>query len=457
MKKEIKYNGIDIMLIYGAAQSGGNFSTETVGGVGVVNPLRKELFIKSFIVYDMLGIAKRRGQGKILTAKQYESYSEIEDSVSRDSLEDFREDLTLFRTMLDSEIRNRLALQNDPVMRLKADRRRIPQPQNGITVHGGDILFSDYIKQWLEETSHTISSNTYFSYRQTVHNIICPYFECRQIKLGELTSAHISEFYNFRMSSHGTSANTIHHYHANIRRALEYAVKSELIEKNPSDNAELPKKEKHVAQFYTKRELKILLEHARGTQIEPIVRLASWFGLRRGEIIGLKWSSVDFKKKILTIDGTVKDKGPSGSAVKNLHYEQKTKTASSVRSFPLSAAMLAYFRELRAEQEANKRDNPHYNYEWEEFVCVRSNGDLIPPEYVSKAFPKLCRKSGLKRLRLHELRHTNISILLENGASMKELQEWAGHSSYTTTANIYSHLQAQSKQRLAKSIEKIIG
>ena len=79
---------------------------------------------------------------------------------------------------------------------------------------------------------------------------------------------------------------------------------------------------------------------------------------------------------------------------------------------------------------------------------IRDNGDLIPLEYVSRAFPKLCEKSGLKRLKLHELRHTNISLLLEYGASMKELQEWAGHSNYNTTANIYAHIQEESKNRL---------
>lgn len=83
---------------------------------------------------------------------------------------------------------------------------------------------------------------------------------------------------------------------------------------------------------------------------------------------------------------------------------------------------------------------PEYNHVWDDFVCVRQNGDLIPLEYVTRTFPRLCEKSGMRPLRLHELRHTNLSLLLENGASMKELQEWAGHSSYSATANIYAHV-----------------
>ena len=114
------------------------------------------------------------------------------------------------------------------------------------------------------------------------------------------------------------------------------------------------------------------------------------------------------------------------------------------------------YKTLKDIQDSRKT-NSEYNHQWDDFVCVRDNGDLIPLEYVSRAFPKLCEKSGLKRLKLHELRHTNISLLLEYGASMKELQEWAGHSNYNTTANIYAHIQEESKNRLTNTIELLLG
>ena len=110
---------------------------------------------------------------------------------------------------------------------------------------------------------------------------------------------------------------------------------------------------------------------------------------------------------------------------------------------------------LKAQQAAHKATEG-YNHDWDDFVCVRPNGDLIPPEYVTRAFPKLCEECGLRRLKLHELRHTNISLHLAEGASMKELQEWAGHSSYATTANIYSHVQVQSKNRLMDTIGTLL-
>ena len=88
----------------------------------------------------------------------------------------------------------------------------------------------------------------------------------------------------------------------------------------------------------------------------------------------------------------------------------------------MSDEVRSYLLRLRAQQAVYKL-SADYNHTWDDFVCVRPNGDLIPPEYVTRAFPKLCEACGLRRLKLHELRHTNISLLLAEGANMKELQE----------------------------------
>ena len=102
----------------------------------------------------------------------------------------------------------------------------------------------------------------------------------------------------------------------NVHKALTYAVKMEHLASNPADKVELPKKVRHTTNYYAAEELKMVLEKAKGTQIEPVVKLAAWFGLRRGEIIGLRWSSIDFNSNLLSITGTIKDKGASGSKIK---------------------------------------------------------------------------------------------------------------------------------------------
>lgn len=319
-----------------------------------------------------------------------------------------------------------------------------------------EMLFSDFLKEWLEHHRNMIADSTYAEYKKIIDRIICPYFAEKEITLFDLKPQHIQDFYSNRMREYNTGAKTIHRYHANIHKALAYAVKMGRIASNPADMVELPKAQEHQADFYTVDELKTVISKAKGTQLETVIMLAAWFGLRRGEIIGLRWSSINFDAKVLSITGVVKDKGESGSKIKNMYYSPTAKTKSSLRSFPLNDEMITYLKNLKAQQD-QRRAMKHYNHTWDDFVCVRDNGNLIPLEYVSRAFPKLCEDCGLRKLKLHELRHTNISLLLSEGASMKEVQEWAGHSNYSVTANTYAHIQAKSKSKLTDSIGSLLA
>lgn len=313
-----------------------------------------------------------------------------------------------------------------------------------------DILFSDYIQKWLEETKHTIAETTYSIYKNVINGVIYPYFAERKIKLSELKSYHIQDFYAYKMEHDNVTANTIHHYQANIHKALKYAVKTELIKDNPADYIDLPKKQKHIADFYSPEELKILLQAAKGTDIEMVVYIAAWLGLRRGEIIGLKWNYVDFENRTISIKGTM-------AKAKKTIYKETAKNTSSLRTLPMSEELTKYLYDLKERQIANKkRLGKHYIDKWKDFVCVRENGDILKLDYVTRHFPMLCEQCGLRRINLHELRHTNISLLLSAGVSIKEIQEWAGHSTYTTTADVYAHIQSQNKVRLSQSIESLL-
>jgi len=335
-------------------------------------------------------------------------------------------------------------------------RELLNEYEQKISVNSTDILFSDYLIEWLDIVKLSVSANTFFNYKSTIENVIVPYFQKKSIRLYDLKPFQIQSFYGFKMQNDGVTGNTIKHYHANIHKALSYAVKMGRIKNNPADMVELPKIEKFFPQYYTQDELKQLIHTVQGHELEPVIYLASKFGLRRGEIIGLRWSRIDLEKGILSIDGVVRDKGSSGSKIKNMRWEPNAKTASSLRSFPLSDVTITYLKQLK-ETQNRKRQEKGYNHEWDDFVCVRSNGDLIPLEYVSRTFPVLCEQAGLKRIRFHDLRHTNISLLLEQGATMKELQEWAGHSSYSTTANIYAHIQPKTKEKLTAAIDELLG
>lgn len=335
-------------------------------------------------------------------------------------------------------------------------RELLTEYESKISVNSSDILFSDFLLEWLDIVKMSVSQNTYFNYKSTVENVICPYFKKKNIILYDLKPYQIQSFYSHKMQHDGVTGNTIKHYHANIHKALSYAVKMGRIKSNPADMVELPKIEKYQPQYYTQSELKQLIGVVKNHELEPVIYLAAKFGLRRGEAIGLRWSSIDFKKQVLSIDGVVRDKGSSGSKIKNMRWEPTAKTAASLRSFPISEDTISYLRQLKEKQRIHQQET-RYNHDWDDFVCVRDNGDLIPLEYVSRTFPVLCENAGLKRIRFHDLRHTNISLLLEQGATMKELQDWAGHSSYSTTANIYSHILPKTKEKLSAAIDEILA
>lgn len=314
-----------------------------------------------------------------------------------------------------------------------------------------DILFSDFLKKWLESIKFTISKTTYSTYKFTIYGVICPYFEKNKIKLADLKANHIQEFYAYKSSVDKVSNNTILHYQAYIHNALQFAVKSEMISKNVAENVTLPKKQKFISKFYTATELKQLLEFSKGTDLETVILIAVWFGLRRGEIIGLKWENIDFENKTLSVEGTMVMVGSKQQ------YSHSTKSRSSIRAFPMSNDCIEYFKYLKKRQEQNKKElRGHYINKWRDFVCVKQNGQILNLDYVTRAFPKLCEKYGLPKIRLHELRHSNISLLISSGASIKEVQEWAGHSSYSTTADIYAHIQAQNKIKLTQSINNLL-
>ena len=338
-----------------------------------------------------------------------------------------------------------------------AKKQIVKEWEAKITDNFTDILFSDYLMQWLESIRHSIAETTYYGYKATIENQICPYFTEKQIKLHELKPFHIQDFYTWKMDTGGISGNTIHHYHANIHKALRNAYEMERIKENPASKVTLPQKERFKGDYYRPDELRKLIEVVKGTKLEIPVMLVSWFGMRRGEIVGCRWDAVDFETKTLYMCGTITDKG-SGTQTENLTYRNFGKTPSSIRTFPLTNEMVSYLKALRHSQLENRLlCGNGYNQKWFDFICVDQIGNLIQPEYISYMFPKVLKKHGLRKIRFHDLRHTNATLLLEEGATMKELQDWMGHKSLSTTADTYTHVQAKAKLRLAETMSGLLA
>ena len=313
----------------------------------------------------------------------------------------------------------------------------------------GDILFTDFLLKWLRVAKSTVKLTTYASYEMMATRIIIPYFETLNIKLKELTTEDIQEFYSAQLER--VSANTVIHYHAVIHRALKYAVKIKTIQSNPAVNVERPRKEKFIGSFYDKKEINTLFDIIQGHPLEVAIKLAAFYGLRREEIIGLKWTAIDFENNTLTIQHTVTECNLDG---KHIEVASDTaKTDSSLRTMPL----VTNFREMLL---AKKEKQEHYRKlcgrsyckEYLDYIFVNEMGERWKPRYLSDGFKRILEQNGLRRIRFHDLRHTCASLLLANNVPMKKIQEWLGHSDFSTTANTYAHLDYQSKISSAEAM-----
>lgn len=318
-----------------------------------------------------------------------------------------------------------------------------------------DYLFTEYLDIWLDFVKANVAAATFSGYRNCI-KIIKQHFEPLNIKLTELNPIHIQEFYTKRLSE-GVKASTVIHYHANIHKALKHAVKMELISNNPADKVDRPKKENFTGSFYSEEEVQKLFEAFEGDECELCVHIAAFYGLRRSEVIGLKWDAIDFENKTITIKHKVTE-ALNDDRKYELVIEGKLKNQSSHRTMPLILHIEAMLLEEKEKQERyRKLCGKSYSKEYDGYICRKSTGELIKPNYFSDHFKLMLKKHGLRKIRLHDLRHTCASLLLKNGVPMKQIQEWLGHSSFNTTANTYSHLDYSSKIMSAETMEKILG
>lgn len=312
-----------------------------------------------------------------------------------------------------------------------------------------DMSFHAYLEQWVEMAKSTIQINTYATYVSLLKASILPYFIEKDIKLQDLKPKDIQDFYTAQLRR--VKASTVIHYHAIIHKALKYAVKIDLIPVNPATKVERPRQDRFVGSFYDSEEVNQLFEIVKGTKMEIPIIFGAFYGLRRSEIVGLRWESIDFKNNVFVINHTVVSFNLEGKYV--IHAADTTKTKSSMRSLPLVPAIKEKLLAIKAQQEFNRKlCGNSYNTDYLGYVCVNEIGERIRPGYITSTFPKILEEYDMRRIRFHDLRHSCASLLLANNVPMKQIQDWLGHSDFSTTANIYAHLDYSSKVSSAQAM-----
>lgn len=314
-----------------------------------------------------------------------------------------------------------------------------------------DMLFADYLEQWLDIAKTRVKTTTFSSYNEMTKRTIAPYFRQKGISLRDLEARHIQQFYTEKLKE--VKPNSVIHYHAVIYSALKYAMKTDMVPQNVAMKVDRPRKNSFQPTFLDAEEMQKLFEAVKGSRIELPVLVAAFYGLRRGEVLGLKWDAIDFKRGTITIKRTVTQATIDGKT--QLIEQDSAKTKSSLRTLPLVGSFREYFEKVKEAQELNKKVcGDCYNYKYDGYVFVNELGDIMKPDYLTSYFPQYLQKHGLQRMRFHDLRHSCASLLLANGVPLKQIQEWLGHSDFSTTANIYAHLDYKSKISSAQAMEK---
>lgn len=313
-----------------------------------------------------------------------------------------------------------------------------------------DTLFSDFVLHWLKLKKPSVDEVTYQGYETLANAHIVPYFKAKKIKLCDINRNDIQLYIDEksingrRDGKGGLSAKSVKSHIVVIKQVLKEAVKSGFIASNPSDFVTLPKVQRYDANFYNVEQISQMLTALKDEPLYPLIYFTVIYGLRRSEVLGLKYDSVDFFNNTLTIKHTV-------VRFSELVEKDSTKNTSSYRSYPLTKEVKEILISLKEKDTENRRLFGK-EYTANDYIFKWDNGTVYSPNYVTQKFKSLLEKYNLPHIRFHDLRHSCASLLIANGFQLKDISEWLGHADIQTTANIYGHLDTERKNKIAQSM-----
>ncbi len=332
--------------------------------------------------------------------------------------------------------------------------RLIHEMETGAYVEPSRLSVAEYLEIWLCDSARpNVAPKTYERYEEIVRSNLAP--GLGHHRLEKLRPLHIQGFYTEvltrkRKSGSGPlSAQSVLHFHRVLHRALGQAVKWQLLARNPVDAVEPPRPERKEIQTLTDEELIALLRHADGSRVYMPILLGMTTGLRRGEILGLRWQDIDLEAGQAKICQSL-EQTRSGLRFK------PPKSDRSRRQIALPQMTVdALMQHKRAQREDRLRLGSAYADS--DLVITPSDGQAWPPNSFSSAFQSFIRRSDLPRLRFHDLRHCHATQLLRAGIHPKVVSERLGHSKIGVTLDIYSHVMPGMQDEAARSVDRVLG
>lgn len=364
------------------------------------------------------------------------------------------------RGMSDKQIWRSLNLEDKPGNKRKAQDKMEEmkyQYRGVIDVPGYDISFVDYMRQYKERKAGEIEENTLEALKRSVDNKIIAYFEPMRLRLSEVKPQHIHHFYEYLYKkgradgSGGLSIPSIKSIKYILSDAFKRAILDEMIVSNPIEAVKLPAKEnprKHHVVLNKESADRLLGYIIDDELMYPLLLTTLRYGLRRSEVIGLKWSAVDFRNRKIRIESVItNEKNPE---------KQRTKTKTSNASFDLfpdvAAALL-----IRKKAQDRQREILGDAYVKTDYVFTYENGKFLKPDWVTARFKTILAEAGFPYMRFHDLRHSTACIMYSLGMGIKELQHFMRHGKIEMTADTYLHCSEEQSHKLANKVQNMLA
>lgn len=323
-------------------------------------------------------------------------------------------------------------------------RRMIDELEQGNVATPSAMKVQDWMTLWVGTYLPNIEETTRVGYEEKIKNYIVP--ELGHIQLKALKPTNVQSWIN-GLNKRGLSPKTIRNVFNNLNAAMKKAVVLRMIPNNPCEGAELPKLVKYQANIYDTPDMKKALSIAEGTDMYIPVLLALTVGLRRGELLALRWHHIDFETGVIHIrDNMVK--GKDGKPV-----IKTPKSASGTRDIIVGSSVLSA---LSAAKEAYDKAKTSPGFHDDGFVVCQENGKHYMPDSMTQKWERFMTAKGLPHVRLHDLRHSCATAMISAGVDAVTVKDTLGHSDVTTTMKFYVHSTPAMNKRAADTMDKVI-
>jgi len=291
------------------------------------------------------------------------------------------------------------------------------------------ITLESWLNKWLDVYCATKSPTTIEGYRSHIHNHIVPHF--KNTLIGEIKPMHIQEYYNKKYKQ----GHNLRQERAILNKAFNDAIKDALINSNPCNLVELPEQKEPETVIYTKKQYNKLLYAIKGTKEELPIILGGMCGLRRSEIMGIRWSDIDLDNNIIYIRQV--------AVVANKQIViKKPKNKTSFRSFKFPSKINEILKRHRGIGDS--------------YVFPKDDGSVENGGNYSHRFKNLLKRLNLPHIKLHSLRHFTATMLLENGVDTKVAQEMLGYSSPQILQKVYQHVTSTMQEDAANKLNNVL-